>query len=190
MFTKEKENLLLITITFLWQRLLTHLQGRRAAPVSPGLRAHCVTEINVLSDKARKPIPVAIQTYHMGVWGIRTTTVLQRAQSSSSHPAFFSLYQILWFFFHTKLQENGPLVGRYTRIWKRSSGLPSGYFIFNHNTSDAQEKGSAAHIMLHFRFMMSYEVRHSWVEITSPKTVSLRSVVCGLTLRPSRQSIT
>lgn len=100
MFTKEKENLLLITITFLWQRLLTHLQGRWAAPVSPGLCAHCVTEINVLSDKARKPIPVAIQTYHMGVWGIRTTTVLQRAQSSSSHPAFFSLYQILWFFSH------------------------------------------------------------------------------------------
>lgn len=102
----------------------------------------------------------------------------------------FSLCTKYCGFFHTKLQENGPLVGRYTRIWKRSSGLPSGYLIFNHNTSDAQEKGSAAHIMLHFRFMMSYEVRHSWVEITSPKTVSLRSVVCGLTLRPSRQSIT
>lgn len=67
MFTKEKENLLLITVTFLWQRLLTHIQGRQAVPVSPGLCAHWITEINVLSDKTQKPTPVPIQTYRMGV---------------------------------------------------------------------------------------------------------------------------
>lgn len=94
-------------------------------------------------------------------------------QQKSSH--FFLI--IPHFFSHGARRER---VGGYSEWWKCSFWTTFRLLEIQSQCFRYIKKSNRAHLMLHFIFLMSHRARHSQAKIMSLKSVSQRSVACGL----------